>query len=493
MLAVSALFHYFTPQARILPLASLPLTRHTIERIIFLLPVAAAAFAFGYAGGLVVLLLAVLIMLPRVFLVSPQPLDALLETLAITLVALVIIWMIETQDKERKLRQRVLNELETVNAIGATLCQSLDLDVMLDTVLGRVLEVVGGLEPRGAIFLLDAWGQTLHLRAYRNLAAEFVQQAKVLSLDEYLCGQAAESGEVVIVPDALVHPRHRRCPEKEPHSHVCVPLKSKQRLQGVMDFHLQEKQSLDAIDRQLFAAIGTQIGVAVENARLYENLRFYVQQITRAQESERKRIARELHDDTAQGLIDLSRRIDAIGGQCEEISPSVMGGLELLQWRIEEMLREVRHFSRDLRPSVLDDLGLLPALEGLMTDIEEQGISPTLATEGEPRRLDSETELALYRITQEALNNVKRHAEASRVGITVHFEDDRVQLTVRDNGRGFEVLGSTRDLASMGRFGLVGMEERVQLLGGRFAVQAAPGEGTAVLVDVPAPRQSYLA
>lgn len=485
MLVGSVFFHYYAPRVPFLPLSALPFTWHTVTRIIFLLPVTAAAFAFGYIGGLVVLLLALLFMVPGVFAVSPDPLDAIFEVLGITLVGLVVTWMVETQDKERKLRQRVLEELEIVNAIGATLCQSLDLDVMLDQVLGRVLEVVGGLEPRGAIFLLDAWGQSLHLRAQRNLAPQFVQQARVVPLDECICGQVADTGEVLIIPDALVHPRHRRCPEPEPHSHVCVPLKSKQRLQGVMDFYLQEKQSLDAIDRHLLAAIGTQIGVAVENARLFESLRFYVQQITQAQEEERQRIARELHDDTAQGLIALSRRIDDIAGQYPEISPPAMEALELMQVRIDEMLQGVRRFSRDLRPSVLDDLGLLPALEGLMAEFAEQGIESSLKTLGEPRRLSSDTEMALYRIVQESLNNVKRHAHASRVLIMVQFEENRVAVKVQDDGRGFEVLGLTRDLASRGRFGFVGMEERVHLLGGHFAVQSEPGAGTNVTVDVP--------
>ena len=165
MLGISSFFHYLGPRTPFLPLSSLPLTRSAVGRIIFLLPVAAAAFAFGYVGGLVTLVLAILIMLPRVFLVSPQPLDALIETIGIALVGLIIVWMIETQDREKKLRQHVVEELETVNVISAALCQSLDLGLTLDQVLGAVLEVVPGLGAKGAVFLLDSWGKTLHLRA----------------------------------------------------------------------------------------------------------------------------------------------------------------------------------------------------------------------------------------------------------------------------------------------------------------------------------------
>ncbi len=196
MLAISSFFHYLGLHSFLRPVSSLPITRYAVGRIIFLLPVAAAAFAFGYVGGLVTLLVAILIMLPRVFLVSPHPLDALIETIGITLVGLIIVWMIETQDREKKLRQRVVEELETINAISAALCQSLDLDLTLDQVLGKVLDVVPGLGAKGGLFLLDAQGQTLHLRAHRGLTAEFVQQASEVPLDECLCGLTAETNEV---------------------------------------------------------------------------------------------------------------------------------------------------------------------------------------------------------------------------------------------------------------------------------------------------------
>jgi signal transduction histidine kinase len=128
----------------------------------------------------------------------------------------------------------------------------------------------------------------------------------------------------------------------------------------------------------------------------------------------------------------------------------------------------------------------MPALEGLMAELKEQGLELALQTLGEPRRLSSDTEMALYRIVQESLNNVKRHAQASSVIITVQFEENRVAVNVQDDGQGFEVLGLTRDLASRGRFGFVGMEERVHLLGGHFTVQSEPGDGTVVIVEVPA-------
>ena len=485
MLLICGFFHYFIPQTPLLIESEFPMTRQAVVRIIFLLPVAAAAFGFGLRGGMITLALATLIMLPRAILISDQPIDALFETVGVAIVGGLLVWMIDVQEREKRLRQRVVRELEAVNAIVLTLTQSRDLDAMLSEVLGKVLEVIGIPEPKGAILLLDPWGQTLNVRAHRGLCSEFIDRAQDVPLEECLCGLTAESGEVLVVQDALNHPRHVRCIEKEPHAHACVPLTSKDRLLGIMDFYLPNGHQVDTVDRKMFAAIGRQIGVAVENARLCENLRFYAWQITKAQEDERKRIARELHDDTAQQLVALSRQLDTLAASEENLSEAGTERLERLQRRIENALLGVRRFSRDLRPSVLDDLGLLPALEGLLPDLEESGISTELSISGDRHRLPLDVELALYRIVQEALNNVSRHAQASNVMIDVEFIDSRVKVVVRDDGQGLELLGSPGDFAYAGKFGLLGIEERTLLLHGHLKVQSGIGKGTTISVDVP--------
>lgn len=226
--------------------------------------------------------------------------------------------------------------------------------------------------------------------------------------------------------------------------------------------------------------------MAVENARLCENLRFYVRQITSAQEDERKRIARDLHDDMAQRLIALSRRLDGLVTSEMVLSESGVEELEQLQQRIEDILQGVRRFSRDLRPSVLDDLGLLPALEGLLADVQESGLAAALEISGDRHCLSPDVELGLFRIVQEALNNVQRQAEASHAVVDVQFSDSRARVAVRDDGQGFELLASTSDFATIGRFGLLEIEERTQLLRGHFQVQSGRGKGTIVSVGVPA-------
>jgi two-component system sensor histidine kinase DegS len=268
---------------------------------------------------------------------------------------------------------------------------------------------------------------------------------------------------------------------------VAVPIVSGDQPFGALSLvSLNKAKSFSDRDITILAGIGHQAGIAIENARLYENMRFYVRQITRAQEDERKRIARELHDDTAQALIDLSRRLDNLAISREQLSETVIWRLEEFQELIDSILQGVRRFSRDLRPSVLDDLGLLPALEWLTANLtDEDGIETELKVYGDRRRLPPEAELALFRIVQEALSNVRRHSQASRVVTVVEFGEGRVRITVKDNGQGGELPGATSDLASTGKLGLIGMHERARLLDGTLTVRSEPGKGTTVTVDAP--------
>ncbi len=268
---------------------------------------------------------------------------------------------------------------------------------------------------------------------------------------------------------------------------MAVPIVSGDRVFGALAvFSLKERKSFSERDTALIAGVGRQAGIAIENARLYENLRFYVRQITKAEEDERKRIARELHDETAQTLAVLSRRLDAISMDSEQLPEPVIQRLEDMRELTHSTLQGVRRFSQDLRPSTIDDLGLLPTLEGLTTDLIEKGrIKAELKVLGDKRRLSPETELNLFRITQEALRNVEKHSGASRVVITVAFGADEVRITVEDNGRGFKQPDRTDELAATGKLGLIGMYERARLLGGTLTVHSKLGEGTTIVVDVP--------
>jgi len=224
-----------------------------------------------------------------------------------------------------------------------------------------------------------------------------------------------------------------------------------------------------------------------EQKRMQENLRFYLQQVTRAQEEERKRISRELHDETTQALVALSRQLDALASSGKGLSENNRLRLEELWQKTNNIMQGVRRLSQDLRPAALDRLGLLSALEWLASDVSEySGIEIKVNVLGNERRLPEEVELVLFRITQEALRNVWRHSQATRAKITVEFDESKTRVTVSDNGKGFKLPQTIGDLARDGKLGLAGMQERARLLGGSLTVQSKPGRGSTITVELPA-------
>lgn len=269
-------------------------------------------------------------------------------------------------------------------------------------------------------------------------------------------------------------------------------------VEGPFELRLTKRDGTEAIVEVMPSLIvrGDQpVGVqaiardVTEARRMQESLRFYVSQVLKAQEGERLRIARELHDDTAQALTGLSRRldmlVDTLPADGDQFPKEVRERLEELRDQADTILEGVRRFSRALRPPVLDDLGLLPALKWLAMALEEEGIATNISVLGEQHRLPDGTELALFRIAQEALNNVRKHSGASAVELCVDFRGGGLTMTIADNGRGFELPASISDLTERGKLGIVGMQERTRLLGGTLTVQSEPGVGTTVVVTVP--------
>jgi len=645
LLALTTLLHYFTPAARLLPPAIDDLSRHTVERIFFLLPVVVATFAFGRRAGAVTLIVITLIMLPRALWISPHRLDASFEILAIGIVGVLITWTTP--------RHRTISQLRAINAIMSIVTSSLKLEQVLKDTLDKVLDVTH--TDAGLIFFLDEQSQELILSAWLGLSEESVKELERLQLGEGFCGHVAQSGELLVLEDSSRDPRLAKLAVRREglRAQVIVPLRSKDQLQGVMAVATRQSRQFVPDDIEFITAIGNQIGVAmenaqlhqdvarelrvqqslnevaeritselelknilpkvlqiaeeltgadgggialveggspllryaflhnlpqeladlsipksagaagevmttgqpviiedyqiypsaipafaeagltsvvavpvvsgdqafgtltlvtldkakqfsqrdvtlltgiarqtavaIENARLYENLRFYIREITRTQENERRRIARELHDETIQMLIVLARRLEVLATLPEGLPATAMPYLASLQELIGETLKEMRRFIQDLRPPALDDLGLVAALKGLTADLmENDHIEAELKVRGQARRLEpEEIELVLFRIAQEALNNVRRHSHAQCTVVDVEFHPEKVRMTIEDNGCGFNAPERMGDLASSGKLGLIGMVERARTLGGTLDVHSKLGQGTVVVVDLP--------
>jgi two-component system sensor histidine kinase UhpB len=200
--------------------------------------------------------------------------------------------------------------------------------------------------------------------------------------------------------------------------------------------------------------------------------------VLRAQEEERKRVARDLHDEVNQALTAILLRLQAL--MQDAPSPEVERELSQLKRLVNQAMEELLQLARQLRPTALDDHGLLPALEGQVRRFGDQnGIEALLRTEGEPDGLGDDQQLVVYRVAQEALANVARHADASRVELDLSTMNGGIDLCVRDNGRGFD---STLPPSGLG---LNGMAERARLVGGELSVYSSAGRGTTVTLHVP--------
>jgi len=226
--------------------------------------------------------------------------------------------------------------------------------------------------------------------------------------------------------------------------------------------------------------------------RRQDELRGYASLITRVQEEERKRLARELHDDTAQALIALSLGLDGLGRAVErlDLPQKDRDWLANLQGLADHTLDGVRRACRDLRPSILDDLGLRAALEWLCDSSSSRGISSSFTCTGSVQTTASEAEIAIFRVAQEALSNVWRHARATRVDMELKYLPDCLILRIQDNGRGFLTtrIKATYPDAQSG-LGLTGMRERAMLIGAELLIDALPGCGCTVVLTLPLERE----
>jgi len=215
-----------------------------------------------------------------------------------------------------------------------------------------------------------------------------------------------------------------------------------------------------------------------------ESRRFYLEHIARALEEERKHIARELHDSVAQTLIAILHQVENFLEAKTHFRIEDTRFLWNLGEEIRSVLQEVRQFSHDLRPAILDDLGLIPALAWLARQQKMQGVEAQFRVIGTERRLPADTELALFRIAQEALRNTSRHASASRAEMTLELDQSKATLTITDNGRGFTVPTDLGELSDLGKLGLIGIQERAWLLGGNVKIKSELGKGTTIAVEV---------
>ena len=224
------------------------------------------------------------------------------------------------------------------------------------------------------------------------------------------------------------------------------------------------------------------LGAHVEQAQ--SGMHDYIAALTRAQEVERGRLARELHDDTVQRLIALGQGVERVQRALTTDPALATERLKALRAEITAMVQAVRTVISDLRPPALEELGLLPAVELLLKRNADEQPQAALQVRGHERRLDPQSELVVFRIIQEAWSNIRRHAQAAHTTLQFSYGDDALDLTISDDGRGFTPASRA---GQRGSFGLLSMQERATLGGGTLQITSAPGQGTQLLLHMPYP------
>ncbi|MEX2323060.1 MAG: sensor histidine kinase [Acidimicrobiia bacterium] len=455
----------------------LPAALHHVPVILYLGPISYASLRFGTEGAVLTGLWSAALTVPNLLIWHRADFEWL-EVLYVAVVIVVGIVMSFPVDRERQQRRRAeatSQRLALLDSI-ATLTLTADLPSTLDETLRRLLDLLG-------------------LEAACVAVADSAEPGAEFSV--LACHPGGASADAALT--AYLH--ERRSPANGAPSVssgvgiVVVPLTadlpgsgSDGRVSGLLATKVDPERPLTGGDHRLLTGVASHLAIAIANERLTESrrnrLRSYARLITEAQEEERKRIARELHDEASQNVVVIRRSLAALALSLDD-HPAAAELRELTDLAGQTVAGMMR-FSRDLRPPTLDELGLSSALDQLVTQVRQRSaLAAEFRVIGQSRRLPIESELAVFRIGQAALHNVERHAAAETVAVELTFEPGLVRLELTDDGCGFEPPQNLAELPEAGKLGLIGMHERAQLVGGTLDISSRPNAGTRVLLEVP--------
>jgi len=370
---------------------------------------------------------------------------------------------------------RWLRQLESLNEIGNALATEVELERLLALIARRLRELV---DARLVLISLPS-GETLRIAAAEGEEATTLVGIE-LDLSASKTGRVFERRRSERVDSVLEDPEIDQQVARRLgiHSALFVPLVARDRAIGVVVAH--DKDGPDPRfsddDLRLAETLAARAAIAVDLSERVS--RDALRRVVEAQELERTRLARELHDETGQALTSVLLALKSIEAAAsrEELNTALVHAREL----VVQATRNVRRLAVELRPTALDDFGLVSALERLLAGFgESSGILTDLESGLGDERLPGEVETTLYRILQEALTNVGKHAEAKRVSVVLTRRGGEVSAVIEDDGRGFDPKAGGAGL------GLVGMRERVALVGGRMTIESHEGAGTTIHVEVP--------
>ena len=387
-------------------------------------------------------------------------------------------------------------EVLALSRISAALSGLWDLDAILGVGLDSTLEIMNG--TIGEILLIDENSGELSHVVHRGLSQEFLETVR-LNLGEGITGSVAQSGKAMLLEDISSDPRvaHReRVIAEGLKAFISVPLRARDKVLGVLNVASRMPRKFSTGDMHLLYAIGDQLGIAIEHARLYERLRKARERLRKlarqnlvAEEDERRRIARELHDETSQSLSGIALQLQAliemsaIAGKQDDEFVTRLKKIQDLTVRVH---KEVSRLISNLHPALLDTLGLVPSVRQYAESaLQHLEIKVSVETKGTETRFPAEIEAAFFRFIQGAVGNIAQHSKAKNATVLLEYKPDEFSLTISDDGQGFNVAEIT-DIEESGRGrGLFSMRERIGFMGGTSGIESEIGKGTIVWAKVP--------
>jgi signal transduction histidine kinase len=390
--------------------------------------------------------------------------------------------------------QRQRREAEVVARIARTVSGSLDLDAILQNVVDGARELCGSDLAR--IALRDPRSGAMVFRYWVNARYPGYEPVRV-EAGQGVGGQVMVTGRPFRTDDWIHDPRiskeaRRGVEAEEIAAMLAVPIRIGEQIEGLLYVDNRVPRPFTDRDETVLMQLADHAAVAIHDAWLFaearearQRLQALSARLLAVQEAERQRIARELHDEVGQALTAVKINLQVLK------QPSTTPGVA--EARIDETLdildrtlQDVRRLALDLRPSLLDDLGLIPALRWLVRErAEAAGLAGAVVTDVPEGAVPDDLTIACFRIVQEALTNVLRHAHATHVWVELRRLGGELELVVRDDGVGFDVGAAYRRARGGASLGLLSLEERVELAGGRSAIESGPGRGTAVRVWLP--------
>ncbi len=386
--------------------------------------------------------------------------------------------------------------LVALSRVSAAISGLHELDAILRIGLNNVLNIMNGTV--GGIMLLDEPNQTLSYRVYHGLSNKYAEEMR-LKRGEGIAGKVAQSGRAVLLEDISSEPDAARIDLislEGLRAFISVPLRAKDNILGVMNVASHVPHHFTKEDVHLLHSIGDQLGTAIEQAILNERLRKARERLRKlarqnlvAEEEERRRIARELHDETSQSLSGIALQLEAlieIYSKSGNQDPQLITGLKKVQSLTVHVHKEVSRVISNLHPTVLDTLGLVAAVrQHAKNTLQPLNINVTVEVKGAETRFSSDVEAALFRVIQGAIGNIVKHSKAKNASIVLVYQPHEFSLSVRDDGQGFDVSKLT-DVEESGRGrGLFSMRERIGFLGGTSGVESRIGAGTTAWAKIP--------